>query len=262
MRTVVRKVEALRVHPCFQESCHGDYGRIHLPVAPRCNIQCAYCDRKYDCANESRPGVTSRVISPKEAVFRTREALIREPRIRVAGIAGPGEPLANPETMETLALLHESFPDLILCASSNGLLVEEKLPALLRAGLDTLTVTINAVTAAAAEQIYDGEKVDVERLLCQQRRALKLCRNTRLAVKVNTILIPGVNEREVEEIARLAAQEGAVRMNLTPLIPCGGMASFRAPTREELAWARSRAGRFISQFTLCRQCRADACGLV
>lgn len=64
MRNSVKEPQL--IHPCFQESCHGKYGRIHLPVAPACNIQCAYCDRRYDCANESRPGVTSEVISPEK----------------------------------------------------------------------------------------------------------------------------------------------------------------------------------------------------
>ena len=26
-------------HPCFSKEAHGKFGRIHLPVAPRCNIQ-------------------------------------------------------------------------------------------------------------------------------------------------------------------------------------------------------------------------------
>ena len=88
-------------HPCFQEKCHGQFGRIHLPVAPKCTIQCAFCDRKYDCVNESRPGVASKIITPKEALERTAQALQKEPRIRVAGIAGPGDPLVNRETFET-----------------------------------------------------------------------------------------------------------------------------------------------------------------
>ena len=25
---------------------------MHVAVAPACNIQCNYCNRKYDCANE------------------------------------------------------------------------------------------------------------------------------------------------------------------------------------------------------------------
>ena len=35
---------------------------------PACNIQCHYCNRKYDCANESRPGVVSERLAPEEAI--------------------------------------------------------------------------------------------------------------------------------------------------------------------------------------------------
>ena len=62
-------------HPCLSAQAHFRYGRIHLPVAPRCNIRCGYCDRRYDCANESRPGVTSEVISPEAALDRVERAL-------------------------------------------------------------------------------------------------------------------------------------------------------------------------------------------
>ncbi|MGE5894530.1 MAG: nitrogenase cofactor biosynthesis protein NifB, partial [bacterium] len=51
-----------KTHPCFSKEAHFKFGRIHLPVAPACNIQCRYCIRKFDCANESRPGVTSTVL--------------------------------------------------------------------------------------------------------------------------------------------------------------------------------------------------------
>ena len=35
------------------------------------NIQCNYCKRGYDCVNESRPGVTSEVLSPEQALAYT-----------------------------------------------------------------------------------------------------------------------------------------------------------------------------------------------
>ena len=41
-------------HPCFNREAHGRFGRIHLPVAARCNIVCGFCDRRYACVNESR----------------------------------------------------------------------------------------------------------------------------------------------------------------------------------------------------------------
>ena len=43
-------------HPCYSEQAHHHFARMHVAVAPACNIQCHYCNRKYDCANESRPG--------------------------------------------------------------------------------------------------------------------------------------------------------------------------------------------------------------
>jgi nitrogen fixation protein NifB len=60
-------MKAASEHPCFGGD-HGKAGRIHLPVAPGCNIKCGFCERRFDCANESRPGVTSRVLTPVLAV--------------------------------------------------------------------------------------------------------------------------------------------------------------------------------------------------
>ena len=51
-------------HPCFDKEARHKNARVHLPVAPKCNIQCNYCNRKFDCVNESRPGVTSSVLTP------------------------------------------------------------------------------------------------------------------------------------------------------------------------------------------------------
>jgi nitrogen fixation protein NifB len=39
-------------HPCYSEEAHHHFARMHVAVAPACNIQCHYCNRKYDCANE------------------------------------------------------------------------------------------------------------------------------------------------------------------------------------------------------------------
>jgi len=55
-------------HPCYSEDAHHHFARMHVAVAPACNIQCHYCNRKYDCANESRPGVVSEVLTPDKGV--------------------------------------------------------------------------------------------------------------------------------------------------------------------------------------------------
>ena len=55
-------------HPCYSDRGHQHFARMHVAVAPACNIQCHYCNRKYDCSNESRPGVVSEVLTPEQAV--------------------------------------------------------------------------------------------------------------------------------------------------------------------------------------------------
>ncbi|MFD1692374.1 hypothetical protein ACFSHR_15165 [Azotobacter chroococcum] len=65
---------------------------MHVAVAPACNIQCHYCNRKYDCANESRPGVVSEVLTPEQAVKKVKAVAATIPQMTVLGIAGPGDP--------------------------------------------------------------------------------------------------------------------------------------------------------------------------
>ena len=111
-------------HPCFNQKAHHYFGRVHLPVAPRCNIQCKFCNRKFDCVNESRPGVTSAVLSPAQAMVYLAEILQQKPNIRVVGIAGPGDPVANaPQTLETCRQIRERYPEMMLCVATNGLIL-------------------------------------------------------------------------------------------------------------------------------------------
>ena len=108
-------------HPCFNEKAKHQYARIHLPVARLCNIQCKFCNRKYDCINESRPGVTSAVLSPGQALSYLKEMKTKLTNLAVVGIAGPGDPFAEPDiTMETLKLVSEAYPDILLCVATNA----------------------------------------------------------------------------------------------------------------------------------------------
>ena len=261
--------DILNTHPCFNVNAHGTFGRIHLAVAPACNIQCRYCERKYDCANESRPGVTSRVLTPGEAVERVGTFLERNSKVSVVGIAGPGDPLANDATFETLHAIHRKFPELTLCVSTNGLLLSDRLTDLVRTGVRSITVTINAVSPAVAEKVYAwvlhrGRKLTgpqaAETLIRSQWQGLVNAIEAGLLVKINSVYIPGVNDDELIRIARLAGSCGADIMNVLPLIPQAGFKTLQRPGYEMLHAKRDELRPFISQMSHCRQCRADACG--
>ena len=136
-------LKALSEHPCYNEDAHHKFARMHIPVAPRCNIQCNYCNRKFDCCNESRPGVTSEVLSPQDALVKIGAVREKVPELKVIGIAGPGDPLANEETFQSLELIKEAYPDLTLCVSTNGLALPDCADRLFALNVRFLTVTMN-----------------------------------------------------------------------------------------------------------------------
>jgi len=260
-------------HPCFSTSGHGKTGRIHLAVAPECNISCNYCVRKFDCANESRPGVTSKVINADEAietVLKAKSSAIGS-QLTVVGIAGPGEPLANEETFATLRNVKKHFPDMVLCLSTNGLLLPERLEELVEIGVSHVTVTINTLDEQMGAKIYshvrwEGKTMigpDAARVLIDnQLLGLEQASKAGMTAKVNTVVIPGVNEHLLYSLALEVKKRGAHIHNLLPLIPQGKLAHKMAPTKELIKNYRSVLGSILPQMMHCQQCRADAIGLV
>ena len=258
-----------RRHPCFSDAAHFKYGRIHLPVAPRCNIRCNFCSRSIN-GHEHRPGVTEKILFPMEAIERLKAAVNQKFPLTVAAVAGPAEPLANAETFEVFKMARRLFPDLIRCLATNGLVLAEKAQALEELGMSTITVTANAIDPAIGEKIYDyvmidGEKYTGEKgaeiLIEHQRQGVREAVARNMVVKINTVLIPGINTGHVAEIAQTYGRLGASIMNIIPLIPAGRFARMRPPTKREVAQEQKASSGFIEMFKVCQQCRADACGI-
>jgi nitrogen fixation protein NifB len=263
------QLRKIQEHPCFSENACHFFGRMHLPVAPKCNIQCNYCIRKYDCVNESRPGVTSVVLTPQDALERVREVLRRVHYIKVVAIAGPGEPLFNEETFETFRLVKDEFPFLLRCMSTNGLLLPDKIEAIEELGISTLTVTLNAVNPVIGKGIYSfvnyqdkiyRGKEGGEILLRNQLEGIQEAVKRKILVKVNTVLIPTVNDKHVVDIAKKVGEMGVYMQNIMPLIPQYKFAHITPPTPQEKKPMQDKCSEYVKQMTHCRQCRADAIG--
>jgi nitrogen fixation protein NifB len=263
------QLRKIQEHPCYSDTACHTFGRCHLPVAPLCNIQCNYCVRDFDCVNESRPAVTSKVLSPEETIELVRKVIHDYPYVKVIGIAGPGEPLANPETFETLRLIHEEFPRLIMCISTNGLLLPEKIDELERYGVGNVTVTLNAVDPAIGEKIYSfvnyhgkhytGREA-AEILLKNQLEGIRMAVEKKMFVKVNCVYIPGVNGDHISEIAKRVGEMGAFSFNLIPLIPQYKFAEIVPPTAAEKKAMQDQCAPYIKQMRHCARCRSDAIG--
>lgn len=261
-------------HPCFNPGACKSFGRVHLPVAPRCNIQCKFCNRKFDCVNETRPGVTSAVLSPGQAMVYLEEVFAKKGNIAVVGIAGPGDPFANSEeTLETLARVRARFPEVLLCVATNGLNLTPYLDELQRLKVSHVTVTVNAVDPAIGARIYSWMRVGkrvvraqegAEVLLSRQIEAIKGLKQRGIMVKVNSIIIPGINDAHIETVARRMAELEVDLFNAMPYYPNAGsdFEHLAEPDKVSVEMIRGQAAAHVKQMRHCTRCRADAVGLL
>lgn len=265
-------------HPCYSQDAHHHFARMHVAVAPACNLQCHYCNRKFDCANESRPGVVSERLTPDQALLKVRAVAAAVPQLSVVGIAGPGDPLANPgPTFEVLERVRRELPDLTLCVSTNGLALPDHVERLAALGVGHVTVTVNMTDPAVGEAIYPwalwrGRKVrgrQASALLSErQLDGIERLVARGVLVKVNSVVIPGVNDAHLPEVGRRLRALGVFLHNLMPLLSAPehgthyGLTGQRGPTPEELEAAQRACQTDVRLMRHCRQCRSDAVGLL
>lgn len=263
--------EKTAIHPCFNCGAH-EYARIHLPVAPKCNISCNYCVRKYDCPNESRPGVASQILTPKEAFQKYMKAKEKVPKLSVVGIAGPGDALANfKETRETLKLIREQDKEVTFCISTNGLMLPQYAADLIALGVSHVTVTMNAVDPEIGSKIYKyvdymGNryfgKAGSAILLANQLAGIRMLHQKGVVCKVNIVMLKGINEDHIPEVVKKVKEIGGTITNIMQLIPVAGSAFEDLPlvSNQEIMTMRKECARIMKQMYHCRQCRADAVG--
>ncbi len=264
----------ISLHPCFNVEAKHTQARVHLPIAPKCNIQCNYCNRKYDCSNESRPGVTSAVLSPMQSVHYLKALSKKMDNISVVGIAGPGDPFANPvETITTLEILKNEFPDMLFCLSTNGLDLEPYIDRIAELGVTHVTLTINSLNVETLAKIYKWVRFNrrvyrgkegASILLEQQLSCIPKLKAKGITVKINTVVCPGVNDTEIEQLAQKVAELGADTMNSLPLYPTEDTAfeSLEEPSKEVMKDIKAMIGQYIKPMAHCARCRADAAGLL
>jgi nitrogen fixation protein NifB len=270
--------EKVKNHPCYSEEAHHYFARMHVAVAPACNVQCNYCNRKYDCSNESRPGVVSEKLKPEQAVRKVMAVAAKVPQLSVVGIAGPGDALANPQfTFPTFEALAEALPHLKLCLSTNGLALPDHVEHIKALNVDHVTITLNAVDPAVGEKIYPWiffnhrrwtGRDAAEILLERQMRGLEALTRAGILVKINSVLIPGINDHHLKAVNDAVKARGAFLHNVMPLIsdPAHGthfgLTGQRGPTPAELKTVQDALDGGAKLMRHCRQCRADAVGML
>ncbi|MBV4417496.1 nitrogenase cofactor biosynthesis protein NifB [Clostridium tyrobutyricum] len=258
-------------HPCFGDNAHK-FARMHIPVAPKCNISCNYCSRKYDCANESRPGVTSKVLTPEQALEKFKFVKSKIKNLTVVGIAGPGDALANfDEVKKSLELIRKESPETTFCLSTNGLMLPFYANQLIELGVSHVTVTMNAIDKKIGAKIYrevnylghkyTGEE-GAEILLNNQLNGIRYLCSKGIICKVNMVMLKGINDKHIKSVVKKVKECGAYITNIMQMIPVQGSKFEDLPliSNVELNSMRKECEIDMKQMYHCKQCRADAIG--
>ncbi len=143
--------------------------------------------------------------------------------------------------------------------------------------IDHVTITINMVDPEIGAKIYPWifynhkryTGVEAATILHErQMLGLEMLTARGVLVKVNSVLIPGVNDAHLIEVNRQVKARGAFLHNIMPLISDPAHGTFyglngqRGPTPQELKKIQDACEGGAKLMRHCRQCRADAVGML
>ena len=176
---------------------HGRTVRdLRLSVTDRCNLRCVYC-----MPAEGMPWL------PKQDLL-TYEELTRFARVNMeCGVHGVrltgGEPTVRADLPVLVRMLRGLSPALDLALTTNALRLVDMAPALRDAGLDRVNVSLDTLDRERFRQLARRDRLaDVLAGLAAARRA------GFAPIKVNAVLMRGLNDDEVVPLARWARDEG------------------------------------------------------
>jgi len=179
---------------------HRPLSDLRISVTDRCNFRCAFC----------MPAEQSYKFLPKPEILSFEETarlarLFVDLGVRKIRLTG-GEPLLRSELEKLVAQLAalRGLDDLAL--TTNAYLLPQKAAALAAAGLGRVTVSLHSLDPGTFGRV-NGLGVELERVLAGIRAAIDAGLTP---LKLNVVVIKGVNDHEVVDLARYARDLGAV----------------------------------------------------
>ena len=197
------------------------YGRplnnLRLAVTNECNYRCIFCHLEGDPLGEpARPGRLPPIVTPREYGIVARAAsLLGIDSFKITG----GEPLIRRDIVDIVGELSGNAPGSDISMTTNGYMLSRLAAGLAEAGLKRVNISIHSLDEEKYRFItgVKGLSMALEGLRAAQDQGFKL--------KINMVVLKGVNEGEVFEVAKLAHSSGAV-LQLIELHPVGLGAKF------------------------------------
>jgi cyclic pyranopterin phosphate synthase len=201
------------VHPAPDGALRDAHGRVarsvRISVTDRCNLRCLYC--------MPASGITwyekSRLLTYEE--LRRVVAVLVTLGVREVRLTG-GEPLLRRDLPVFVRMLKEIPGIEDLGITTNGLLLQEMAAVLAEAGVRRFNVHIDSLETATFKEA--SRRDALERVLLGLAELQRLGMSP---IKVNVVLMRGVNDHEILRFAALA-RSGPYQVRFIELMPLGG----------------------------------------
>lgn len=208
----------------FLDTYHRRIDYIRISVTDRCDLSCIYC------TGSEVPRLAHDDIMRYEEIQRIVQAAARlgVKGLRITG----GEPLARPNIDKLLKMLVqiEGIEDITL--TTNGTLLAKYAEELKAAGLKRVNISLDTFKADKYKQITGKDK------LKDVLDGIEAAKKANLTpVKINTVVMRGVNDDEILDFARVTIDEGwHVRfIELMPLVSSEGKSNKLVSVKEMMA---------------------------
>ncbi|MEW6741657.1 MAG: GTP 3',8-cyclase MoaA [Planctomycetota bacterium] len=176
---------------------------LRISVADRCNLRCLYCMPERPSQGPYAYAPRSDILSFEEITRLAR--ILARLGVRKLRLTG-GEPLLRRDVACLVSMLArlEGIEDLAL--TTNGLTLAEHTQALRRAGLRRVTVSLDSLDPGRFREISGGHGS-----LASVLEGLAAARRLGLTpIKINTVVLRGMNEDQIPAIAAFAREHGDV----------------------------------------------------
>ncbi len=197
------------------------YGRplnnLRIAVTDECNYRCIFCHMEGESSEgPARPGAGRAILTPEDYWLVARAAsLVGVSKFKVTG----GEPLLRHDIVGIVENIHQASPQAEISMTTNGYFLAKLVGKLVNVGLKRVNVSIHSLRPEVYKFITGIPGLD------RALKGLKVAVDAGLGVKVNMVVMRGLNEDEILTMAEFAAKHGAT-LQLIELHPVGLGAKF------------------------------------
>ncbi len=179
---------------------------LRLSITERCNLRCIYCRESNDCfttENELTAAEISRIVAQMIALGVNK--------VRVTG----GEPLVRKDLEDIISDIarHDEIKDLCMTTNAQGL--ENRVMNLRRAGLQRLNISLDSLCKERYSKMTRGGHLSDVLAGVEASIACGM-----KCVKINTVLVRGINDSEIDDFIRLA-KDYPLDVRFIELMPIG-----------------------------------------